>query len=434
MRIMFGHSIKRLIREGAKSLSVPLIAFVLVILINLLGGIRAWLVTQYLDTIENYRIVAVVSDLTGIQTDDLNIDMRYIDLFFDPDVHFSLKRYTGDIAMRRVLENTIITGHIDDVALIGITSIEMDAALDPELGAIITFFDGYDESVFTTDELLCIVSEELYALAENGVLDVAVTIQMPDEFIYFEGLYTYGTLEDHKYIIYIDDQMVEVDPEDYMTIIPGEIVKLETELNVIGTVTGAGYDVIYSPFWTVSALFEELTGLQPYTESLSMTLGNNRSLNDFKGNAAMSFSQANPVYDNRPFAMTIYDSEYYETLEPLRQNIIVVDVATPFIYVLSIAVGFLTSVLLTRRRKAEFAIMRSIGVNKWVVFISALAEQALLSVVGVALGFAFVAVAWGYTSLTRPAVFLGCYLLGAVFAAAGAAGTNVMKVLRDKRE
>jgi len=89
---------------------------------------------------------------------------------------------------------------------------------------------------------------------------------------------------------------------------------------------------------------------------------------------------------------------------------------------------------LTRRRKAEFAIMRSLGINKWIVFVSALAEQALLSIIGVALGFTFVAVIWGYAIITRPAVFLACYLLGAVFAAAGAAGTNVMKVLRDRGE
>ena len=121
-------------------------------------------------------------------------------------------------------------------------------------------------------------------------------------------------------------------------------------------------------------------------------------------------------------------------MEPLRQNIIVVDVATPFIYMLSIAIGFMTSVLLTRRRKAEFAVMRSIGVSKWIVFINALTEQVVLSITGVVLGLAFVAVIWDYISYTRPLVFLACYLAGSVFAAAGAAGTNVMKVLREKRE
>jgi len=321
MPIMIKHSVKRLFREGKKSLSVPLIALVLVILINLLGGIKSWLEEQYEDIIENFPITAVISDLTGENTDDLHIDMRYINIFTDPDVHFSLSEHTERIMMRRVIN-------------------------------------------------------------------------------------------------------------DYTTVIPGEFVTLEAELTVIGTVSGIEHGMIFSPFWTVSSLAEDLTDIPPYTESLSVILNNNRELDDFIETAKMSFSRTNPVADSRPFAMTIYDMEFYETLEPLRQNIIVVDVATPFIFILSIAVGFLTSVLLTRRRKAEFAIMRSIGVSKRVVFSGALAEQALLSITGATLGFVFTAAVWGYTSLTRPAIFLACYLLGAFFAATGAAGTKDFN--RDK--
>ena len=398
MLFMLGHSIKRLSREGVKSLSVPLIAFVLVILINVLGGIRAWLITQFNDTMNNYPIVAVLSDLTATEIDGLFIEMHYINLFFDPDVPFSLKRFTGELMMKRTLENLEISGKTGDVNVVGITNLKSDDLLNPEYGAKVTFYEGYDESIFLSNELVCVVSEDIYQFAEKGLLNVLFSLEMPDE------------------------------------VIPGEIVTTEAKLTVIGTVYGAGHGIIYSPFWAVSEIAEELAGVQPFAESLRVRLNNNRHLSEFKGNAAMSFSRARPIRDSRPHAMIVYDSEFYETLEPLRQNIIVVDVAIPFIYVLSIAVGFLTSVLLTRRRKAEFAIMRSVGINKWVVFMSALVEQALLSVAGAALGFAFVAVIWGYAIITRPAVFLACYLLGAVFAAAGAAGTNVMKVLRDRKE
>ena len=434
MRIMIGHSIKRLFREGTKSLSVPLITFVLVVLINLLGGIKSWLEMQYEDTIENFPIVATVSDLTGINTEELKIDMRYIELFTDPDVHFSLMKYTGDMTMIRTIENAYIPGHTTDVTLLAITNIDADVFLNSGYNIDVTFFEGYDEKVFLSDGLFAIVSYDLYSIVNNGILTVAITLQLPDEVIYYEDIWVEGTLTDFKYYRIVDGHRTEVSYEDTHEIIPGEIVSLEAELSVIGTVSGAEHGMIYSPFWTVSALAEELTEEPPFTESLSVTLLNNRELDDFKGNASMSFSRTNPVHDNRPFAMTIYDLEFYETLEPLRQNIIVVDVATPFIYMLSIAVGFLTSVLLTRRRKAEFAVMRSVGVSKGVIFISALVEQALLSITGVVFGFAFVAIIWGYASLIRPAVFLACYLLGAVFAAAGAAGTNVMKVLRDKGE
>ena len=449
MFIMIGHSIKRLLREGGKSLSVPLIAFVLVILINLLGGIRAWLETQYEDTMENFPIVAVVSDLTGDKTENLNIEMRYIDLFLDPDVHGSLMRYTGEMTMRRVMENAEISGHDVETTLIGITNLRADISLSSEYGTEVTFFDGFDEQAFITEDLMCIISEDLLKLVEGNILNVSFSVQMPDTQIWEPILPEHlniisvvaGMWEGEPYYNYFINRdmggvtMLEAyHPEWDITTIEGELITVEAELKVAGTVHGAGYGLIFSPFWTVNALAEELTGLPPFTESLSVTVKNNSDLSDFKGVAAMSFSRVNPVHDNRPFAMAIHDLEFYETLEPLRQNIIVVDVATPFIYILSIAVGFLTSVLLTRRRKAEFAIMRSIGVNKWVVFTSALLEQALLSVTGTALGFALVAAIWNYASITRPAVFLACYLIGAIFAATTAAGTNVMKVLRDRKE
>ena len=438
MRIMFGHSIKRLLREGVKSLSVPLIALVFVLLINLLGGIRLWLDTQYEDTLDNFPIIAVLSNLSGDNTDELEVDMRYIDMFIDPDVNFSLYDLTGDIALRRTVDNAEISGRTGEVTFVGISNIRADDSLNTEHGVNITFFDGYDDRIFTSDELVCVVSEELYLLAVNGSLNIGISIRMDDEIEWLEGFFMANRPGSPHIMFYFkyDDfgNQVEVDFEECFIVHPGEIVTHETEFRVVGTVSGIEHGTVFSPFWPVSHLAEELTEVPPFSDSLSVRVGNNRELDEFKEIAAISFPRINPIFDSRPFAMTIMDSEFFETLEPLRQNIIVVDVATPFIYLLSVAVGFLTSVLLTRRRKAEFAIMRSIGVSKWVVFMSALSEQTLLSVAGAALGFAFVALVWDYTSLTRPAVFLVCYLLGALFASIGAAGTNVMKVLRDRRE
>jgi len=454
MRIMFGHSILRLIREGAKSFSVPFIAFVLIVLINLLGGIKSWLEEQYEDTMDNFPVVAIVSDLSGNNTDDLKIGLRYIDLFTDPDTGLSLVEYTGKLSLRRTLEDFDIPGYMTGITLIGITGIGSDSSLDPEHGAEITFFEGYDESNFLSEEWLGVVSEDLYELVEDGVLTIAMITKLPDEVIekpilpedeeiIIHRLHADGGLTDFYFIrVYIEGlegvRGAWTDepffPEYVTTTVEGKIISVDKELTVIGTVSGAGYGRVYSPFWMVNEFALELGEPFIISELLNVTLADNRELSGFKEIAGLSFPRTNPVFDSRPLAITVYDSEFYETLEPLRQNIIVVDVATPFIYFLSIAVGFLTSVLLTRRRKAEFAIMRSVGVSKWVVFISALTEQALLSTTGAALGFAFVAVIWDYTSLTRPAIFLICYLLGAIFAAISAAGTNVMKVLRDRTE
>jgi len=447
MRIMLGHSIKRLRREGAKSLSVPLIALVLVILINLLGGIRLWLDDLYEDTMENFPIVAELSNLFGDNTDDLQISKRYIDLFIDPDVSLSLAKHTGEINLKRTLDIFSIPGHMAEISLTGITGIKSDTSLSSEYGVEIMFFDGYDESIFLSEELACVVSEDLFLLTADGILVIASEEKLPDEIMeepvfpeLEEGQEIWITYMNGQpnYSIYYKVHGVGVlepfIPEYTTTVIEGKTIIVEKELTVIGTVTGAGYNKVYSPFWAISGLMEEIDESFTYSELLNVVLINNSEMSDFKELAGLTFSRTTPFGSSRPFAITVYDSEFYETLEPLLQNIIVVDIATPFIYILSIAIGFLTSVLLTRRRKAEFAIMRSIGVSKWVVFISALTEQATLSLAGTALGFAFVALTWGYASLARPAIFLACYLLGAVFAAIGAAGTNVMKVLRDRGE
>ena len=451
MFFMLGHSFKRLIREGLKSLSVPFIAFVLVVLINLLGGIKTWLEDRYEDTLDNFPIVAVVSDLYVTNTDDLRIGLSYIDIFTDPDVNFSLAEHTGELSLKRTMTDFHIQGSMTEIALIGITNKRTDSSLDPEYGAEITFFEGYDEGLFLSDDRVCIISEDLIGYMVDDNIILTSEVKLPDEFVQ-EPVFPELEKDQEIVIHYISSGSERIalyyirypylgtfveeqfEPEFITTLVEGKIVKTEVEFLVVGTVSGTGPGLIFSPFWNVSEFAAEFEESFVISESLSIILSDNRELSAFKATAAMSFSRANPVQGTRPFAMVVYDSEFFETLEPLRQNIIVVDVATPFIYLLSIAIGFLTSVLLTRRRKAEFAIMRSIGVNSRIVFTNALTEQILLSVTGVALGFVFVSLVWDYSSLTRPAVFLACYLLGAVFAAFGAAGTNVMKVLRDRGE
>jgi len=444
MIYMIGHSLKRLFREGSKSLSVPIIAFVLIILINLLGAIRGWLEDQYEDTLDNFPIEVVISDLTATETDNLNIDMGFIQFFVDPDITFSLMEQTNDLTMKRALDVHLPESN-QHALLIGVTNKKADALINPAYGAEVTFYDGYDESVFHSKGPVCLVTEDLHNIVNNGKITVTVSAETEDEYIYDESVHWDYVYDDENKMVWIPYRYIyneetnsfnriHVDPEDTYEFIPGGVFTQDVELIVIGTIHAAGVNTIFAPFWSVNGFIEDLVGFEPVTDSLSLLVADNRQLSDFKWNASMTFSRVRPVQDTRPFAMMVFDSEFYETLEPLRQNIILIDVATPFIYIISIAIGFLTSVLLTRRRNAEFAIMRSVGVSKVIVFISALVEQALMSLFGAALGFAFVALIWGYTSLMRPGVFLGCYLLGAVIAARSAAGTDVMKVLRDRKE
>ena len=152
----------------------------------------------------------------------------------------------------------------------------------------------------------------------------------------------------------------------------------------------------------------------------------------FKELATRTFTRVGIYFNPQVFAMTIYDAEFYDITEAFSQTIFFIDIATPFVYVLAVCVGFIASFLLTRRKIGEFAIMRSVGVNKMGIFFGTFLEQALLCAVGAALGSLLFTMTWGYVFITQPLIFLACYMLGVLVSAAKAAGTDVLRLLRDK--
>jgi len=400
MVFLLRHFFRRLIREGAKSLVVPLLAFVLVVLINLLGGIKVWLEEDFEDTMSNFPVVAKLSNITGSMTDGLYISDKYIEIFTQADAPLSLQAYTGALTLKRTMNIVDEAGLPTGTVLVGITDAGADDDIDPETGAIITFFEDYDERILNTNELVCLISEDILAQNRDGVLRAVVkSIYRPDG------------------------------PGGKPASLYG---KIEIELTIVGTVSGSVGDRVYAPFWTVSALGMESDELPYHSERLYAMVGDNRALSTFKSIASLSFPKVAPIYDSRPFSMMIYDSAFYETLEPIRQNMIVIEVATPFLYIISVCVGFLTSILMTRRRKPEFALMRCAGIHRRDIFIGTLAEQIVLSLTGAALGCILVAATWGYFSAAKPTVFLACYVLGTLFSSIRAAGTNVLKILHER--
>jgi len=274
--------------------------------------------------------------------------------------------------------------------LTGITSFDAADALNPDLGVKIAIYDGYDESILRTDENVALVSEDVLDWAEDGELFIAVRSRT------------------------------------------NAISDPEAQLKIIGTVSGAGEGLVFAPFSMVSQLGVESDERRPYTEIMNAMLSDNRDLVSFKQAAVRTFKDVGIFFNVQVFSMTIYDSVFYGITEALMQTIFFIDIATPFVYLIAICIGFVASFLLTRRRKGEFAMMRSVGVSKTGIFIGALFEQTMLCAIGVALGFVVFALTWDYMFIERSLAFLGCYMLGAAISAARAAGTDVLRLLRDK--
>ena len=400
MRTILSMFLRRIPLEGFKSLSVPALAMALVLLVSIMDGARLRLTADLEYVMDNFDVSVELSNPLTAATENLGIDDFYIGLFTDETANHSLAEFLRGVEKQRALPIIETYPFVPIGQWTGITSLAADPRLDPMTGTEVVFFPGYDESIFRSREKVGIVSPGAFD-AENPVLSLTVLNFLP--------------------LIADEDG----------NILQDEIFLYETtEIQVVGTVRGLGYQV-FSPFLTVSDAAESVA-LPVYTGIMRAYMSENRSISDFADAAENRFAQVGDLHTQLPFALTIFAGTYNDIVRRLQQNIRIISVATPFIYMLSVLIGFIASYLLTRRRKPEFAIMRSIGVSKRHVFYGALIEQAFLCILGAAAGFAVFAAIQGNFLLLPPLIFTACYVSGSVFAAKKAAGTNVLKILREK--
>jgi len=276
-------------------------------------------------------------------------------------------------------------------SLVGITAVEAYDATSTDGDAEVCFFDGYDESVLQSNAYVCLVSEDILESVHEGTLGVFVRSK----------------------------ENAIANP-------------VEVGMEVVGTVSGAGERLVFAPFWTVSELGVESDGLPPHTELVRATISDNSMLSAFKQTAYRTFKEVGVFFNPKVFSMTVFDYEFYNKTETIMQTIFFINIVSPVIYVLTSGLGFIASSVTTRRRKDEFAIMRSIGVGRGGIFLGAVLEQAVLCSAGVIIGTAVFSLTWDYVFIERSLIFFGCYMFGTVFSAARAAGTDVLRLLREK--
>ena len=381
-------------------MTVPALALVLVVLISIMSGIRIGLEADLDYVIENFEVRIELSHPVTSETDYLNIENRFVRMFTDEYTSPYLSQFVGDVELKRSLNIEAV--EIDEIVsvgrLIGITSKEAEMRLDSRGEAFIDFFEGYDESIFRTDESVAVISSDMF-----------------------------DALDPINPILPINVQSRAFDPQNPFTVYPA----VSTELTVVGISHGVGNDII-APFWTVANLGMASDSLQTYSDIMFTFMADNLQIGEFGAAAAGRFARAGDVGGTMPHALTVFDSVFNDVVHRLRQNIQLINTATPFIYLISVLIGFIASFLLTRRRKAEFAIMRSIGINKKDVFFGALMEQTVLCASGAVLGFLLFWIVFGSIIWTVPALFIGCYVLGAVLSVQKAARANVLKILSDK--
>lgn len=257
--------------------------------------------------------------------------------------------------------------------MVGITTPEAAKDQPSDFGSLITWEEGYDESILLTDEQVCIVPEQYIGPkdAEPGFVELNFSLR-----------------------------------KDYIC-----------KFKIVGRYKEENY-IMYCPYMTMENIYLR-TNTPKEVECLSGRLANNDDLERFKEAAAKWFATPNPMgeptpwdnpfgYKSYPLAVDIYDSQLVGLMKDMEKSMTVNRITSMLVFILSTGAGFLTGFLVIRSRKQEIALMRTLGTSNGSVCLEFGLEQLLCVVAGVLLGGSYAL----WQPLRQLCIFAGVYFVG----------------------
>ena len=331
-------------------------------------------------TVDETVIHCVVTSTQGTKQDHLNVTIGTVNrlLGLDHERGFYQDKYVKNVRSKIRIELTNPANY----SIVCILSADSDPALTPIEGGELTLFDGWDESVFMSDEAVCIVPQ---------------------------GFPTDGELEI-------------------------ETTTFPIRLTVIGTHTGPK-NTIYCPFYTVQ--YANGMTYSFTADSCSFDIRDTRKVEEAKASLYEMFVK--PDIQNSPGSITygvrIEDDLFQSTVTALNSSIKTLRFLLPVLLLIGVAVGFFASYLSTRSRLKEYAVMRCLGMRRGEVLCFALSEQLMIALVGGILGFAVGTAINGTFSLRMLLYGLGgiaAFLIGTALSASRITWINVMQLMKTE--
>lgn len=332
------------------------------------------------EAVSNTKINCVVTNARGTDSGNLQMLSAFVEMLEGKRRERGC--YLDDYVTNIRAKATISLEKPKGAALRRILSIDSDPALHEVEGAVVAFEEGWTEDVLRGKELVCLVSSDLKTGADS------ITISQ-----------TQGQ---------------------------------KTDLHIIGTVTGGPGNTIYCPYFMP---YIEGQSAAFMTDSCSFDIRDNDRLEETKEEIYKWFVEPklSNQMDGLTFGVLVQDEIYQNTLSEIRDNLSMLRLMQPVLFVLCGGIGFFASYLATRGRTKEFAVMRCIGMSRGKVFGLVMTELAVLALFGAVLGTAVGFLVEGavlFRALTRAAFITGIFLLGSAIAAVRITGVNVMKLMK----
>lgn len=421
---MIGYTLKMMLRRIGSALLAALLAAVGAVGMALLGTL---LDKQYEALDRTYRdtvIEGVITNAAGSRRTGLTINAGTYDKLTKPP----LDELIRDIALERrsnVMTYTTLTYEASseeesgeegaaepntvtdrlDAALVGITFPDRASELSKFTGAAITYFDGFDETVFTSADDVCFISDDLAECMSE-----------------IKG-------KPHISVFY----STEVLKKDANGELNWDFETTERIIQVAGMVSGGRSGRLYVPYRWLTA-WQRTVPEKVYAESCTFIVADNYRMDEIRAALEKYFVVPDPRMsgDDDSFGYKILDEVFNASIKRINDNIRLMKALVPSLYVAASLIGFLVSFLMMRTRTREFAVMRSLGVKHACVTAAACFEQTLLTLLGGAVGAAVLTLVGMGGKLAAGCVFLACYLFGSLVSAVWITNVNVMKLLKSE--
>ena len=382
--------LKRIIRNNLRrplySLAVILFAAVLAVVLCYLYKSGEEEQGSFEQTYASVPVIFRVTNLDGSMTTTVGNWVE--DLFTAEGMTPNLAPYVGELYVctgrkgkmkcTTTDENGLPLETTIETSMIGISSFYVAQELTENYGGEVYWYDGFDESIFATEELVCLVPE---SMKEEETIEMTFS---------YKGTNVHG--------------------------VPFERT-VNRSFRVVGYYIAEGIDKLYCPYAVMKQVIAEL-GARRIISQVCARLNDNNALPQLRETAASWFAEPNPAGEKTPWGR--FDHEYYiyaldiddvmlRNLEYSMKNSMRLNaLASLVVFALSAGAGFLTGFLVIRSRKREIALMRTMGASNPSIFAELALEQFACIVLGIVLGGSYTL----WQPVSRLCLFGAIYVIG----------------------
>ncbi len=447
---------RSIVRNGAKSILLPTVSLILAAFIAFFAADIEKSRGQIDELNENTTINAYLTTMNGRRADLLKIEDYQIQPLLNSkyikDVNYSTS--AGGFVYTKIPTTITIdevnayyyepygfepgdefeTYYLQFTGLMGATFLpHIPKSEDSET----EFLKGYDDSVFRTNQKVCAVSKDF--LAERG-------LELGDELVFhatFEEFTHNAELIFAAKIIATYDSTIQVClPIGLLSSSSSELEPVTDEPLEANSWLWSNLSSGYPNPDPSGALPEKLYIPEDFPikyRSFSFTLKNASELDEFKAFAKKagygSISRDNKSYGDMRLALVIDDARLTASVNNIQRHIDYMNILNIVLYVLSAIISFVLAYLMTKSRRKDLAMMRSMGAGYLKTFNTLFLEQALLFLFGCAISTGLVAlINHGFTLYQL--MYLGgyalCCLTGIIISIVFMNRVDVLKLLSSK--